>query len=241
MNYKSIWNQSDWTEEARSLLKGLDKFPEDSKIIFIIRHSHRKSIEQVNEKTSGIRLTKIGHEIAKIFASNLPLDRTIRLFYSPVQRCKETAIDIFEGFKYVSGQTSINGPINELYDFGIEANFFFEEINKYPTQFLYRWAAGLYPSEKVTPFKDYCQNALRIILAKNIKSSKKSIDIYVSHDLIILAYRLGWFGLSPEGKRPSFLGGFAFAITKGNILLLDVDKLLTVEIPYWWNVQNNMI
>ncbi|MFX0028851.1 MAG: hypothetical protein ACFE8B_06550 [Candidatus Hermodarchaeota archaeon] len=236
MNYKSIWNQSDWTEEARSLLEGLGKFPKDSKIILIIRHSHRKSIQQLTVEAIDLRLTLLGHEIAKIFASNLPLDKSIRLFYSPNQRCKETAIDIFEGSKYVSSQCTINGPINELFDFGVKPDFLIEEINKYPKSFLYRWVAGIYPSKKITPFNDYCQNALRIILAKNLESPKKSIDVHVSHDIIILAYRLGWFGLSPDGKRPSFLGGFAFTITENHILLLDVDKLLTVEIPYWLNI-----
>jgi hypothetical protein len=101
------------------------------------------------------------------------LDRSIRLFYSPSQRCKETAIDISEGFKYVSGNGTVNGPINELYELGVTRDFFFEEIVKYPkTQFLYRWAAGLYPSQKITPFKDFCQKTMSIILSKNIESSK---------------------------------------------------------------------
>ena len=56
----------------------------------------------------------------------------------------------------------------------------------------------------------------------------------MSHDLIILSFRLGWFGLSPVDRWPSFLGGFAFTVNEDNILLFDGDKLFTVEIPYWW-------
>ncbi|MFX1376294.1 MAG: histidine phosphatase family protein [Promethearchaeota archaeon] len=239
MNYKLIWEEAAWTEEARNLIKGLNKFPQDSKIILIIRHSHRKSINTQSEMAE-MRLTPLGHEIAELFASKLPANKSIRVFYSPFQRCKETALDLLKGFRQISGQGTLKRDLKELYDIGVSPDFFFKEITKYPQiQFLYRWVADLYSSENVIPFKNYCQNALEIILEENIDSPKNSIDIHVTHDLVILAYRLGWFGLSPDGKWPSFLGGFAFTMNEDHILLLDTDKLRTIEIPYWWNSPND--
>lgn len=237
MNFRTEWMQAEWTKEARNLIEGLNLFPEDSKIILIVRHSYRNSIQTLSDM-AGIRLTLLGHEIAEIFGKELPKKKSIRVFHSPIFRCKETAEDILEGVKYVSGKGSMEESLNELYDIGVKPEFFFNEITKYPEMlFLYRWIAGLYPSEKITPFDKYCQNSGQEIWEKNIDAPKGSIDVHVSHDLIILTYRIGWFGLSPNEKWPSFLGGFAFAINKDEIVLLDRGKLVTVEIPYWWNLQ----
>ena len=40
----------------------------------------------------------------------------------------------------------------------------------------------------------------------------QTIDIHVTHDLHLLALRLGWFGIPPNKKWISYLGGFAFSI-----------------------------
>lgn len=237
MDYNSIWKNADWTKEARLLLHGLNHFPKDSKITLIIRHSHRNSIRTLSDM-AGIRLTPLGHIIAKIFGSKLPRERSIRLFHSPIQRCRETAEDILEGLNRVSKKGILKDPLDELYDIGVNADFLFNETQKYPEmQFLNRWAADLYKPENVTPFDEYCQNAAKIIWDNNKDIEDANIDIYVSHDLIILTYRLGWFGLSPNWKWPSFLGGFAFIINDSEILLLEDGKIITVENPYWWNAK----
>lgn len=234
MEDQSVWTQPKWTEEARHLIDGLNQFPEDSKIILVIRHSHRNSIETFSDMV-GLRLSPLGHEIAKIFGSKLPKNKSIRVFYSPIERCKETAEDILLGFKNVSGKGILKEPLDVLYNQGEDSDYFFNEATKYPyAQFLYRWVADLYPSDKIIPFDKFCQNAANVLWNKIDEIPERNIDVHVSHDLIILSFRLGWFGLSPNGRWPSFLGGFAFTINGDNILLLDSDKLITVEIPYWW-------
>lgn len=238
MDHQSIWAQAEWTEEARHLINGLNQFPENSKIILIVRHSHRNSIKTLSDMDN-MKLTSIGHEIAKTFGSKLPKSKPIRLFYSPIERCKETAEDILLGFKNISGYGILKEPLDVLYDIGIEADYFFNEATKYPyAQFLYRWVANLYPSENITPFDTFCQNAANIIWKKNDAAPNKTIDVHVSHDLILLSFRLGWFGLSPVGRWPSFLGGFAFTVNEDDFLLFDGDKLFTAEIPYWWIIKD---
>ncbi|KKM16189.1 hypothetical protein LCGC14_1688390, partial [marine sediment metagenome] len=60
------------------------------------------------------------------------------------------------------------------------------------------------------------------------------LNIFVTHDLNLMALRFGWFGLPPE-RWVKFLGGFAFAFHEDRILLLDYyGELKKVEIPYWW-------
>lgn len=234
MNINWIWQNVNWTQEARNLLNGLAKFPKDSKIILILRHSHREDSDDP-WKVSELKLTPLGYNIAKKFGENLPKERTIRLFYSFLERCRETAQGILDGFEKVLGNGILMHNLDALVDIGMKAEIFFEEITKYSfTEFFHRWVSGLYSAEIITPFNEYCQNAASIIWKDLGNTSDKGIDIHISHDLIILSYRLGWFGLRPNNYWPSFLGGFAFTINKNKILLLDYDGLKSIEVPYWW-------
>ena len=75
----NIWQDADWTIQARKIIEAITEFPEESKIILVLRHSHRNNPTE-NEKIHELKLTPQGHQIAKIFGQNLPKRRTIRLF-----------------------------------------------------------------------------------------------------------------------------------------------------------------
>ena len=234
MDIEQVWEYADWTSEARNLLIGLHKFPKDSKIILILRHSHRESSDDP-WKVSEFKLTPVGHEIARRFGEKLPKQRPIRLFYSFLDRCKETAQGILDGFEKKNGIGFLMNSLDVLVDFGMQPDAFFEEMTKLSlSQFLHRWKEGHYSPEIITPFNQYCQNAARIIWQNLKNSPENGIDLHVSHDLIILCYRLGWFGIAPNNYWPSFLGGFAFTINEKKIILLDHDGLKTTKIPSWW-------
>jgi hypothetical protein len=234
MDVDLIWNQQKWTKNARVLVENLNQFPDNTNIILVIRHSHRNSIKNL-EDMGDQKLTPIGHEIAKFFGTKLPINRKLELYYSPIKRCIETAEDILTGFESVAGKGTLKKSLNSLYDIGVKAEYFFNEVSKYPfSYFLYRWIADLYPKEKVTPFSEFCQKAAEVIWNKSLYKDGNKIITHISHDLMILSYRLGWFGLSPSDRWPSFLDGFAFSLNNDHILLLDEGKFNKVEIPYWW-------
>lgn len=238
MNIDEIWDRAEWNQEAKNLLVGLKKFPKNSKIILILRHSRRDDSDDP-WKVSELKLTPLGHEIAKKFGEKLPKERTIRLFYSFLDRCKQTAQGILDGFNRILGRAILMQTLDTLVDIGMEAEIFFKEITKYPfTEFIYRWIAGLYSPKIITPFNEYCREAASIIWKGIENAPDKGIDIHISHDLIILCYKLGWFGLPPNDYWPSFLGGFAFTIEKNEILLFDYNGLNHVEVPYWWKKED---
>jgi hypothetical protein len=60
------------------------------------------------------------------------------------------------------------------------------------------------------------------------------IDIYISHDWHLTAFRFGWFGLPPDDRWVDYLGGFAFTFEKNHILLSDYGELKAVDVPHWW-------
>ena len=91
---EKIWEENTWTNQARNVIEGLNKFPSRSKIIILMRHSQRYEPKLVNLndlKVANMELTPLGQEIAEKFGERLPIERIIRLFHSLSNRCKETA------------------------------------------------------------------------------------------------------------------------------------------------------
>ncbi|TKJ23051.1 MAG: hypothetical protein CEE43_04870 [Promethearchaeota archaeon Loki_b32] len=234
MDINKIWKEADWPSQARQLINGLKKFPDDSKIILLLRHSQRNEPKEF-DVDADLNLTNQGREIAKVFGENLPENKPIRFFHSKADRCKETAEEIFNGFKKIGGEAVLEGNLLPLYRIGISIEFFIEENKKYNILEIFnRWSAGLYSPELWAPLTPYSQKAAELMWVKNQESSESLLDIHVTHDLHLLALRFGWFGIPPDKKWINYLGGFAFSFKEDNILLLDSNKLITVEIPYWW-------
>ena len=237
MDVDKIWNEGEWTRMARAMTGAIQDFPNDSKIILLLRHSHRNEPTD-SEKLYKLRLTPLGHEIAKKLGKELPQNRPIRLFHSVVWRCQETAEDILEGFQKISGKGENKGQLEVLYNIGASPNFFdalFKEEEPFdPTRFLHLWAVGYFSPNQIMPFQDYAKKAAEIIWNKLESSPKNAIDIHISHDLFIIALRYGWFGLPPPTEWIPFLGGFAFTIHHNMLNVFDDNQFFKMKVPYWW-------
>jgi hypothetical protein len=235
MDVEKIWSQSKWTTQARQIIKGLREFPENSKIILILRHSHRDEPKEL-ESLLKLRLTPEGHAIAKKFGEELPINRTIRLFHSVVWRCQETAENILSGFESVDGKGKIKGGFTPLFDLQTPRDFFPNQLKKFSGhQFFFRWVAGLYPPNIIIPLLNFSQKAAELIWGKYKRAPDRNIDIHVTHDFLLLALRFGWFGIPPDKNWVSYLGGFALSFNEDKIWFLDSEKLIETELPYWWN------
>jgi broad specificity phosphatase PhoE len=234
MATEKIWKEDEWTSEARQIIDGLKQFPENSKIILLLRHSHRNA-QTALEGAQKTRLTPQGHAIAKKFGENLPCSRLIKIFYSIIWRCEETANNIHEGFKNIGGTSELKGVLEPLQSIGIkDRDFFLNEFSSVPIlDIFYRWVVGAYNPDVWVPFNDYCQSTARIIQDQVKNSPENALDIFITHDFNIIALRFGWFIIPPK-KWVKFLGGFAFTIEEDQFLLLDDGKLKSVPIPYWW-------
>ena len=234
MDTEKIWNEGDWTDEALHIIDGLKKFPDDSKIILILRHSHRgeTTILQGSQK---VRLTPQGHAIAKKFGENLPTSRPITIFHSIIWRCEETAKDIHDGFKSVGGESELKGELLPLASIGINEKEFYKKMfaNGNVIDSFYRWVVGFYDPNNWTPFFEYCQSAAHLFVDQVKKSPENGLYIFVTHDFNLLAFRFGWFGLPPK-KWVKFLGGFAYTVGEEQTLLLDYGKLKPLTVPHWW-------
>jgi broad specificity phosphatase PhoE len=189
-----------------------------------------------------MELTSQGRKMARLFGTKLPRKGTIRLFYSPANRCKETAKEIHEGFKESGGKSILEGECTAVFKIGIEMQSFMAEAQKYRydeyfsnyQKIFFRWAAGCYPPDEWSSLIQYSQSAANVMWNKLKSTPHNGTDIYVTHDWHLTTLRFGWFGLPPDDRWVDYLGGFAFTFENDHILLLDYGHLKKVEIPYWW-------
>jgi len=232
------WEEYPWTKQAGNIIEGLDKFPAHSKIIIILRHSQRYEPKLINEndlKGANMELTSLGEEVAKKFGENLPIDRAVRLFHSPRNRCKVTAEKIYQGFTEVNGKGTLIGENNSLYGIGINSQSYLYEFNTIRNyQVILRYLAGVYSPDLWPPAQPFYQKSGEEIWSQVYNISEGGINIFVTHDFHIMIFRFGWFGLPPDERWVNYLGGFAFSIMDDHILLLDHGELIKLGIPYWW-------
>ena len=239
-DHEKTWQDRKWTRQARAIVNGLKEFPEDSRITLVLRHSHRKTSTHA-EKLSRLRLTPQGHGIAKIFGKFLPRERPVRIYHSIVERCVETAENVLSGFEQEGGTGEIMGSLESLYNIGKDAHFIISKAIEHAGKgFLTRWAAGLYPPEKIHSFSNYAMESAKEIWSLHEEGPENSLNVHVSHDLSIMGFRFGWFGLFSHEWWVSFLGGFAFTLEDGHVLLLDQGKLVKKDIPHWWNGKSSL-
>ena len=226
----------DWMDQALSLLKKISEFPKESKLIMMLRHSEREPISSL-KKNRDLQLTENGRIAARTFGKNLPLNRYVRLFYSNTDRCHHTALEIINGFQQSGGDWVDGGILEPLYVLKvIKDNFFKYELHKFSLlEIMNRWINEQYDHNDIEPIKSYSKRAASIIWSKlNQDLPLGGIDIHVSHEVLLMALRSGWFDLSPNDKWTEFLGGYIFTFTKNHILLLDFDKFIKISYPNWW-------
>ncbi|KKM53935.1 hypothetical protein LCGC14_1553960, partial [marine sediment metagenome] len=118
---------------------------------------------------------------------------------------------------------------------GVNKQFFISELQKYRNRdIFFRWVAGFYSPDEWPSLISYCQKAAGIILNQFKLAPENCIDIYISHDWHIAAFRFGWFGLPPDDRWVGYLGGFVFTIEENHIILLDYGEIKALEAPHWW-------
>jgi len=234
MNLKKIWNERDWTKQARDIIGNLEKFPANSNIILVLRHSQRNEPD-IFDDVQDLNLTKEGRIIANFFGKKLPMNRPVRLFHSKVERCRDTAEEIINGFNMIGGYGVLRGICPALYNLGLNRESFFAELKKYETiDIFYRWIGGVYSPELWPPITPYCQKAGQLIWREAKNAPESGVDIHISHDINVMTLKLGWFGMPPNNNWVTYLGGFAFTIKADHILLLNYGQLKKIEMPYWW-------
>ncbi len=183
----------------------------------VIRHAERFEICSAEEYwTCG--LTNDGMHQARDFGLTIAeYFDSYRLFYSPVQRCQETAENIMASLEK-SGKIIISiGPEKLLGVSYIQTDIIdgFHEADKFGNDFIRAWFHGKVDPKIFLPLHDTKMEHLTYLQEKfSTANGGKHLDIHITHDWNVNVLREGIFGLKHEDAGwPDFLSGLGFSGT----------------------------
>ena len=201
----------------------------------LIRHAPRHSIPPGTIYHHDITLTSSGRMMAYEFGKELPNDIPVRLFYSPIARCKETAECISKGV-ISNGGTAVLVGERDFLDTHAIVNLnkmvgMMEKIGG--LEFIQKWLDG---EIERTVMKDPHQVVVKIL--EGIVSSKKdkkynynTLDIHVTHDLNIISVREILLGARLEETGwANYLDGIVFIHFPNSIIVAWESVTRTINI-----------
>ena len=233
----SILDEYPWASEAQELLRKVAEIPRQTKVIMILRHSHRGEPSRLG-MINDIPLTEEGRLVAREFGTSLPEGRNYRIFYSEIERCKDTAQLIAEGLneKGINLETiEPSGILKGMAGVGSEIE---KLTHRDKHEAILKWAAGHYPETIIEPLHSYAQRAANVIWSSHQQAAPSTIDICISHDFHIMALQFGWFGEWMHDEWVDYLGGFLMQLEADRLIFYKNGRIKSIPYPFWWPMQN---
>ena len=223
-----------WGEKALTFLnKQMKMIQPDKPAIIYLRHSKADYGKFV--KPSDGTLTEQGEKAALEFGELLPENYRYRIFHSVYPRARITAEKIFEGLTNRKVQSTIRGT--QPYLIFSESND--QQITAYIKRdgahaFLYNWLSGRYPSKDVESTLNLAKRSASNVTRNIRESSPGTIDLYLTHDIIIAPIMFHWFGVCPPKEWNGPLDGFILQLYDNKMRYLDKKGEHETHYPYWW-------
>jgi broad specificity phosphatase PhoE len=225
------WLELEWLEDARNLIDWAKDVESENQVILFVRHSHRLHSDDQN-KLLHMKLTPLGHEMAKQFGQHLPNRGVLEVFHSEHPRCVETAQGIVEGYKSNNQIALIGGAIRELLGPLVHTSIGDELIDFGIDGFINKWAKGKFPLSQIERLEDYGTRLWeKTVLQVNV-AKKAKLLVHVSHDLVLMSMRRAVLGVEAmkENWIP-FLGGFGLTKIDDSFQWFEAGRLTKVLSP----------
>lgn len=229
---KNKWENQEWIQSAKKILEWIATVPQSQPVMFLVRHSHRETLQNHDEMVSG-GLTELGKMMAVELGKRIPREGKMHIYTSFVPRCFETAEAIAEGYTQRGGEVvdidavpSLVGP--QVIDREVWLNL--NPNGNNVTDFVNNWADGRY-GKRMEPFADY-QDRLMGDTIKRLLSVKESIiHVHVTHDLALMsAKRILFKRALSVGDREPYLGGLSLTFLNSNLTLFVQGKEMPLSI-----------
>jgi len=229
-----ILNRSDWCKPATRLLHCIRQLSGEFPIIMHIRHTER---ERISHPEGAALSTEQGRKAAFEFGASLPAGWKYRIWYTSIERTRETSGDILSGLKSNNIESEIKGqiPISTIVD---STNFFrtqsiyqvVEDTDDSAKTYFSHWISGFYPATIVQPSQEFAKKVAEYMLRT---VDHNTFDILISHDTWIAALLFHWFGLLPGPNWINFLDGFAIELRNSKTILITKEGSREINIPPW--------
>ena len=212
------WNINDFADR-------IYRHSRNNIITVLLRHSIREEIIDRNSLRNA-QLTTEGKKLAYEFGGLLPKDRLIRIFHSPISRCKDTAELIYRGIRHNNGSGLMIGEQDFLGGtYILKGHLIFDLFTDLGVSgFVEKWFRGGFDETILHPPKRARNDMLNSIIQCN-QNNQKEIDLHVSHDLNIILFKsLMSDVLSEDFKWPEFMEGVIFKKKDKELILCVKDK-----------------
>ncbi|WP_455364295.1 histidine phosphatase family protein [[Eubacterium] cellulosolvens] len=198
----------------------------------LLRHSVREPIRyDVNHER--LHLTEEGRRMAFEFGGQLPLGKSIRLFYSPVPRCRETAERIHEGIVSHGGTGKLMGVRDFLGVPFIDFQSILDQVKPIGfSTFTRRWLNSQLDVKIIDDPRKAFRKMINGIVSTLTENDRDSIDLYVSHDWNLLLIKEFFLGIKHEDAGlPDYLDGVILIYKEGTITAVYEGVKNTID----WN------
>lgn len=217
------------------LLATLHSLPSDASAAAFLRHAERHQITDVTDPTKA-ELTAAGAIAAEKLGARVEGFDCVRLFHSPVKRCRQTAECIARGLASKGVPAEIVGPENAL---GIDYILDLQEAGRLTLQhgdhFVRLWFSGQVPesvierAEKIAAYK--IEHLVRRL--DEPCTGGRRLDLHVSHDWNIIILRELLVGVRhEEAAWLNFLDGVVFSREQASLRAIYRDRSVTVSLPW---------
>lgn len=179
----------------------------------IMRHAARHPIADPSQPAVA-EITEEGAKAAETFGAGISGFDAVRLFHSPVTRCRQTTECIARGAVRAGLKVEVAGPRDEL---GIDYIVDLVEAGRlsqlHGHDFVRLWFQGQVPPAVIRPVRQVAAPMLELISGRLREPAKRGrrLDLHVSHDWSIIILRELLLGLRHEDTGwLTFLDGVAF-------------------------------
>ncbi len=208
-----------------------------------IRHTERPAttpatIDRLRRTGEQALSTERGKQAAFEFGHALPPTRVYRLYHTPNPRTIETAHQIRDGLQARGGAPQLKGVFIKhdidqeklIYYIGRDG-FTGGRLNA--RQLILNLLSGRYPPWELEPGFLFAQRHAAIMVDNLRTASADGLDLYVSHDVLVLFFLFYWFAILPD-DHITYLDGFLLQLTDDGMQVYTKDGATTVRYPYWW-------
>lgn len=199
---------------SQKVLDSIHALPGTAHAAAMIRHGERHKLTSTTDPTAAL-LTEEGKRAATAMGAGLRHFSHLRLFHSPVERCRQTAQCLAEGARTAGLHVELAGPEHRL-GFGYTKDMATacRMYSAMDEAFIAHWFTGQVPEEVISRPEHLADLTLNHITARLQEPSTRGrrLDLHVSHDWNLLVMRELLLGLThEEAGWLGFLDGLAFA------------------------------
>lgn len=217
------------------LLETLRSLPTSAPAAVFLRHAEREPIVDSAEPTLA-EITPAGAGAAEALGAQIRGFGCVRLFHSPVKRCRQTAECLARGVSSTGCPVEIVGPEPAL---GIDYILDLKEAGRltvlHGNHFVRLWFSGQVAPNVIHAAQRIATRKLAHLMRRLDEpcAQGRRLDLHVSHDWNIIVLRELVLGVRhEEAGWLGFLDGIAFAPVATGLQAVYRDRTVTRSLPW---------